>query len=380
MKILLTASHEGLHTGSSIQLGILARELVKRGHDVTALFKRPDDPSWPLNATLEPLVKAGVRVDRFRFRGLGHADNIAEILRLRRFIKAEKFDVVHCFKGTDFDFITLASPGVAIPALIVTRGNGMPLDVFNSVKYRLKKVKAIITVCEELKRIVVTTGGVKPEKVVVIYGGVNLDLFNRSIDGALVRDELAIPRDAPVVGIVGSIDFRRNKDKGGYEFAHAARMVLDRKSDTRFLCVGDINTEYFRPLGEELKITDRFVFAGFRTDVPRMFAAMDVSVCSSLRGEGLTGTLIESLAIGVPAVSADVGGNREIVRDGQTGFIVKPADNAAMAEKILTLLNDPQMRRRMGESGRALVEDLCDFHKQVDRIEALYKKSLGKLP
>lgn len=350
--------------------------MIRRGHSVTALFRRPDNPEWPLDPSLEPLVKTGVRVDRCHFRGMGHVDNITEILRLRKFLKAEKFDVVHCFKGADFDFVTLASLGMDIPALFVTRGNGMPLDIFNSIKYRRKKVKAVIAVCEELKRIVLETGGVKPEKVVVIYSGVNLDRFDRSIDGGPVRDELGIPRDAPVVGIIGSIDFRRKKDKGGYEFAHAARKTLDIKPDTRFLCIGEIHTEHFEPLGEELKIADRFVFAGFRTDVQRMLAAMDVSVCSSLRGEGLTGTLRESLAMGVPVVSTDVGGNRELVRDGRTGYIVKPGDTDAMAEKILKLLDDPEGRRRMGDEGRKLVEDLCDFRKQADRIEALYKKYL----
>ena len=152
MKILMTAPHQGIHTGGSVQLGQLAGEMARRGHRVTALFKRPDNPEVPLDPSLEPLIKAGVRVDRYRFRGMGHAGNIAEILRLRRFLKAEQFDVVHCFKGMDFDFVTLASLGIDIPALFVTRGNGTPLDFINRIKYRRSKVKAIIAVCEELKK------------------------------------------------------------------------------------------------------------------------------------------------------------------------------------------------------------------------------------
>lgn len=376
MKILMTIAHHGVFSGGGVQLAQLAGELVARGHSVTTAFKGlPDEPLHP---SLQKLAERGVRIERFHFRKLKHRDTISEILRLRKFLKQENFDIIHCFKGTDFDFVMLASWRLAVPPLFVTRGNGMPLDFFNSFKYRSKKVKNIIAVCETLKEIVAKTGRVEPSKIIVVYSGVNLRRFDPSIDGAQVRKELSIPSGVPVVGIIGSIDFREGKAKGGFEFAQSAGLVLEKKPETRFLCVGDIETEHFKPFLEKSKLYENFIFTGFRNDVERMLSAMDISVCPSIRGEGLMGALRESLAMKVPVVSTDVGGNKELVRNGETGYLVKPRDIEAMADRILKLLDNPEERKQMGERGRKLVEELCDFEKQVKKIESLYLRALSR--
>jgi len=120
-------------------------------------------------------------------------------------------------------------------------------------------------------------------------------------------------------------------------------------------------------------LMDRFIFTGFRTDIPELLAAMDLTVCSSIRGEGLTGTIRESLAMRVPVITTDVGGNRELVRDDETGYVVPAKDSSVMAERILSLLRNPGRRREMGFAGRKLVEEIADNKKRVDTVLSLYK-------
>ena len=371
MKILLTVAHRGIYTGGPHQLYFLAQGLTSQGHEVVAAFK--GDSKQKPDYSLDKLAKLGVKVELFKFAKLNHRYTWGELARFRKLLKEERFDVVHCFKGTDFDFVITAGWGIPIPALVITRGNGMPLNFFNSIKYRMKKVKCIMTVSEAVRQTVIKTGHVNPGKVKVIYGGVDFDRFRPDIDGSPIRTALGIPADAPVVGIIGSIAFEPESAKGGYWFAQSARKVLDVEPETRFVLVGDIDVEAFRPLGEKLGLMDRFIFTGFRTDIPELLAAMDLTVCSSIRGEGLTGTIRESLAMQAPVVTTDVGGNRELVRNDETGYVVPIKDPSVMAERILSLLRNPEKRREMGFAGRKLVEELADNKKRVDRVLSLYK-------
>ena len=371
MKILLTVAHHGIYTGGPHQLYFLAQGLTSQGHEVVTAFK--GDPKQKPDYSLDKLTELGVKIELFRFAKLKHRYTWGELARFRKLLKEGQFDVVHCFKGTDFDFVIMAGWGIPIPALVITRGNGMPLDFFNSIKYRMKKVKCIMTVSEAVRQTVIKTGHVNPGKVKVIYGGVDFDRFRPDIDGKPIRAALGIPADAPVVGIIGSIAFEPESAKGGYWFAQSARKVLDVEPETRFVLVGDIDVEAFRPLGEKLGLMDRFTFTGFRTDIPELLAAMDLTVCSSIRGEGLTGTIRESLAMRVPVITTDVGGNRELVRDDETGYVVPAKDSSVMAERILSLLRNPGRRREMGFAGRKLVEEIADNKKRVDTVLSLYK-------
>jgi glycosyltransferase involved in cell wall biosynthesis len=374
MKILLSVAHRGIYTGGPHQLFSLANGLVAKGHEVVAAFK--GDSETKPDYSLDKLTKLGIRVERFRFAKVRPWVVWSELLRFRKFLKEERFDVVHCFKGTDFDFVVMGGVGIPIPVLVITRGNGMPLDFFNSIKYRMKKVKIIMTVSETVRQTVIETGHVNPQKVVVVYGGVDIERFKPGISGDEVRKSLGIPADVPVVGIIGTIAFKPDSAKGGYLFAHSARKVLDIEPETRFVLVGGIDEKAFRPLGEELGLIDRFIFTGFRTDIPALLAAMDLTVCSSIRGEGLMGTVRESLAMQVPVVTTDVGGNKELVREGETGYVVPINDPQAMAERIVNLIRNPEKRREMGLAGRKIVEELTDNRKRVEKIISIYQTCL----
>jgi glycosyltransferase involved in cell wall biosynthesis len=118
----------------------------------------------------------------------------------------------------------------------------------------------------------------------------------------------------------------------------------------------------------------RFILAGFRTDVPTFLPSLDIGVLPSFT-EGLPVAVLETMAAGVPVVATAVGGTPEVVLDGVTGCLVPAGDPAAMARRIIELLPDEGLRRRMGQEGRQLVEEQFTFETQ----SAAYLRLFGRL-
>jgi L-malate glycosyltransferase len=122
-------------------------------------------------------------------------------------------------------------------------------------------------------------------------------------------------------------------------------------------------------------VGDRVVFAGFRRDVHRLYPIMDVSVLTSL-SEGLSITILESMSFGIPVVATAVGGNPELVRHGESGFLVPPKDAASFADAVVRVLGDPQLARQFGQEGRKIVERDFALETVAERYADLYRHVL----
>lgn len=189
-------------------------------------------------------------------------------------------------------------------------------------------------------------------------------------DGA--REELGIPKDAPLVGTVANF----KAHKGYPTLLRAAVRVRREVPDVRFLLVGQGPLEAeIRRQARELALDETVVFAGFREDVPRVAAEFDAFVLAS-KYEGLSIALIEAFALGKPAVVTDAGGLTEVVEHEKHGLVVPPDDSAALAEGIMRLLGDPSLRRRMGEAARERAADF-DIRNAVRRMEEVYEELLS---
>jgi glycosyltransferase involved in cell wall biosynthesis len=191
-------------------------------------------------------------------------------------------------------------------------------------------------------------------------------------DRARARAELGIDAGALVVTTVG----RLTAIKQHSLFLDAAAIIAVRSSDALFLIAGD------GELREELErqaaasgLAGRVRFLGWRRDLATIYGATDVFLLTS-RNEGTPVALIESLAAGVPGVSTDVGGIRDVITGEQVGLLAPFGDAHALARHALTLLADPARRRRMGDIGRESVTSRYSLDRLVDDVEALYR-SLG---
>src|SRR6185436_3742556 len=140
--------------------------------------------------------------------------------------------------------------------------------------------------------------------------------------------------------------------KAVHDVLYAAVKVLAQHPSTRFVVIGDgEDRASLSALASQLGIADRVIFAGFRTDIAQILPQLTISVLSSLT-EGLSNTILESMAAGVPVVATRVGGNCEIVADGVSGLLVPVSDPPSLSEAICRLLANPQLGVRMGASGK----------------------------
>mgnify|MGYP002378686985 FL=1 len=199
-----------------------------------------------------------------------------------------------------------------------------------------------------------------PERIQVLYPGINTQRFSPAVDGSPIRQQYGIAPDAPLVAMLA----RFQNVKGHDVFQAMARRVVEAVPDARFLVAGE-NTQ--NAAGDAYRsgilaahqtdplLRDSLVYAGFRSDTERVMAAADVIVCASdFESYGMVH--VEAMASGKPVVSSNQGGPSETVVDGVTGYLVPPRDPDALAENVVRLLRDPALRARLGQAGRLRVE------------------------
>jgi glycosyltransferase involved in cell wall biosynthesis len=221
----------------------------------------------------------------------------------------------------------------------------------------------------------IARAGVAAEKLVPLYNGIDLRRFAPDDARArAVRDEIGVG-DAPVVGLFGQM----LAHKGHATLVEAAPAIRARVPRTTFVFVGALeNPPYEAQLRERIAavgLTDAFVFTGWRTDVPHVMRAMDVSVVATTTEEPAALSLMETMAMGRPIVATRTGGTPEIVLDGECGLIFPPGDAATLADHVATLLLDPARRQQMGLAGRARMEREFTVERHVAAMMDLYRRA-----
>jgi glycosyltransferase involved in cell wall biosynthesis len=217
--------------------------------------------------------------------------------------------------------------------------------------------------------------GIPERKLRTIYGSFDVDRFDPATSAETMRQAWRVPASAPLIGMAASFKSRK---KGQSDFLKAAAHLLRERPDAYFLLAGDGSPAHARHLAQELGIAERVCFPGFVTDMPAALAAMDVVVCASTRGEGLTGSVREALAMARPVVSTDVAGNRELVRNGETGVLTPARDPTALARAVSSLLTNRAEAAKLGAAGRALVLELCTDDARATKVEKLYREVLAE--
>jgi glycosyltransferase involved in cell wall biosynthesis len=212
--------------------------------------------------------------------------------------------------------------------------------------------------------------GVPEARFEVIFSGVDLRRFDSTASRDEARLRTGLPAGVPLAGIIAAL--RPEKNHG--LFLRAARRVLERMPDARFVIAGDgperarIEQEI-----ERLGLGGRVLVLGSRQDVPDLYRALDVAVLSSHPVvETLPVTLMEAAATGTPAVATAVGSVADVVLDGETGYVVPPGDEIALAERMRELLADPAQRERMGRAARARAERAFDERDMLRRYGDLF--------
>ena len=167
---------------------------------------------------------------------------------------------------------------------------------------------------------------------------------------------------------------RLAEGKGVKTLLRAAPLIAAKRPDASFVVIGGGELEgALMTLTKQLGVADRTHFVGWRDDVARALKGASVFVHASRLGEGMPNAVLEAMMAGLPVVATDVGGTREAVIDGETGFLVPVRDPAAVADRVVRLLGDPELAKAMGAKGLARARELFSIEAMVARYEQLYR-------
>ncbi|HXG05457.1 MAG TPA: TIGR03088 family PEP-CTERM/XrtA system glycosyltransferase, partial [Candidatus Binatia bacterium] len=301
--------------------------------------------------------------------------DVAAQVRLVALLRRLRPDIVHTRNWGAFDAVPAAR--LAGVRLVVHGEHGREAadpEGRNRRRNRLRRLLAPlvshwVTVSHDLRRWLVHHVGIPGERVTTIHNGVDTHRFAEG-DREGAREALGLPAGAPVVGTVGRLD----PVKDHARLVAAFRAVVAERPDALLLIVGD------GPLRDDLQQAvaaaglERSVrLLGERDDIPRVLAALDVFTLPSL-AEGISNTILEAMATGLPVVATNVGGNPELVEDGVTGRLVEPRRTEALAAALLGYVNDPVLARLHGKAGRQRCVTEFSLDRMAARYLALYRR------
>jgi sugar transferase (PEP-CTERM/EpsH1 system associated) len=212
------------------------------------------------------------------------------------------------------------------------------------------------------------------EKIRVVANGVDLSRFALARHGLDYKTRLGLPANALVFGVVGRVV----PVKAYPILLQAAKLVFNEIPNAHLVLVGDGPLlEELVQLAEVYQIAKRVHFLGARKDVPEILRGLDVFVLAS-ESEGMSNTILEAMASARPVIATAVGGNPELVVDGETGLLVPPNDPPAMAAAIMKLLRDPEWGRHMGRLGRRRIEEKFSLEVMVRNYENVYLEAFRR--
>ncbi len=237
-----------------------------------------------------------------------------------------------------------------------------------AVRLILGRASRVIMVSEALRSALLPLRPESAAKTLVIPNGIDVVHAEPSITPEQARQKYSLPPEVPLIGLVA----RLAPQKGPLEFVRAVRVLADGNPDLHAVIVGDgpLRAEG-EALTRELNLEDRLHWLGQVESGREVMWALDALVVSSIT-EGSSIVAMEAMALGKPVVATDVGGVPEVVADGETGYLVPPADAEAMAEAVARLLSDPQGAVAMGDRGRQRAALNFDLDLMISRTKAVY--------
>jgi glycosyltransferase involved in cell wall biosynthesis len=298
--------------------------------------------------------------------------SITAALRIARWLRRERIDVVH---AQDFYSTLLGVPASRIAGVpvIVSR---LDLVHWHGPARHLALAAAshaadvVVANCEAVRELVIRRERVPAERVCVIRNGLDVQHFDARLRGPLASP-LPSTGGAPIAVHVANM---RHEVKRQEDFLAALSIVRREIPRVAAFLVGDgVRRPALEARARELGVADAAHFLGERGDVPAVLARATLGVLTS-RQEGLSNAVMEGMAAGLPMVVTDAGGNAELVKDGERGYVVDPERPAALAAAMLRLLRDPAAARRMGRAARRFVEEELTLDRMVAGHDRLYRR------
>jgi glycosyltransferase involved in cell wall biosynthesis len=348
----------------------LTKRINKQQFDVTIASL-----DWGGTAPQKHIESLGCRLAVFPVQRIYGLSGIREGFRFYRFLKSQKVQVLQTYHfGSDI-WGSLIAHLAGVPLIISSRRDrGFWRKKHHIFCYRRvnRWVSKICVVSNAVKDMVVEEEGVNPDKVRVIYNGVDVNNFQSVHQNFDLRKQLGLSAEDVVLIYVGNL----RPVKGHIYLIKALKKIVHTHPSTKLLLVGEGEEEQtLRHLAKELDIEKNVLFLGQRSDVKDLLNIADIGVLTSL-SEGMSNALLEYMAMAKPVVATNVGGNKDNVTDGLTGILVPPQDDESLADALIKLAKDSALRQSMGQAGRKRIEDLFHIERTVQQYENIYRECL----
>ena len=336
--------------------------MAARGHRVALC----GTPHGELRRAAE---KAGLVFHPLAMRGPW---DLPAISRLKALLGRERIDILNTHSSVDAWVGGMAARWAGVASVrtrhLSLRVKRHPLNIV----YRLPQ--AVITTGQGIRRHLVQDYGLDPDWVVSIPTGVDMVRFAPREPEPALMAELGLSPGRPVVAIVAILRSWKRQDL----FMQMAALMLQTRPEVQFLMVGGgPQEESLKRLRSELGLEQPVIMTGMRGDVERILACCDVCVLCSDQAEGVPQAVLQELACERAVVAADAGDVGQVVMPETTGLLVPPGEVEALAGAVGRLLDDPDLRGRLGRTGRELVRKSYSDQAMLDATEQIYAKVLA---
>jgi glycosyltransferase involved in cell wall biosynthesis len=229
-------------------------------------------------------------------------------------------------------------------------------------------VERFIVVSDSLKKTLTEQRRIPQQRVIRIYNGIELDQYHPDFKETSPRNQWDIPHTVPLIGAIGRMVWQK-----GFEYLiKAVPEILKLAPEATFLLIGE---GPLRPdlehLTKELKVHDRVIFAGYRSDIQNLLSTIDILVAPSLL-EGFPMITLEAMAMEKPIVATRINGIEEQILDGQEGLLVHPKNPKLLAAAVSRIINDTELSSKLGKAARRKVESCFSVEKMVKETEQVY--------
>jgi len=306
----------------------------------------------------EEIKKAGIPLFVAPIKTLYNPSTLRQILDISRYVRKQGIRILHSFQPNANILGTLVAQATGRPAVVSRRSLGdfgslgSPRLEWIQKKFTNRWASRFLANSRAVLSASSAREGISPERFVLIYNGLDIDRFSPAKNRDDFRKELNLSSDDFVFGISSGLRPVKGIDVAIRGFAR----IAEKKNRTLLLIAGDgTERQKLEDLVRELGLGKQVQFLGTRPDMERLYPAMDVFVLTS-HSEGFSNAILEAMGMGLPVLATAIGGNIEMVTEGESGFLVPVGDDQTLSERMSFFLDHPEKVIEMGQAGRAWVE------------------------
>ncbi len=320
------------------------------------------DPSSEHAGTLE---NAGIGLTRFSFR---NRLDVKGMRLIRSVVSAEKFDLIYAVSNRGLSSAVIGLTGITIPIVAYrgTVGHISRFDPSSWFTYLSPKVRKVLCVSNAVEEYLADVG-IPRSRLTTVYKGHRPEWYQGGTTPD--RASFGIPEGAFVVGCTAAM----RAVKGIDDLLDAAALLLEEIPSLHLLLVGPIKDSELEKKVAAYPDQKRLHLAGYRTDATALARLYDVSIMTSKSREGFPKAIVEAMAQGVPAIVTQVGGMPELVDHGEAGVMVEPCNPRSIADGILRMYSDSDLRKRLGAAARERIATTFHVQQTIERMYAEFK-------